>query len=763
MNKSNAVSNTITIFIILLFFSPFLFPILESLMVNFTESGKNPFDYARITELEYNAVLLDEPKNSGKLLVTEKITFDIHAASKNNLFWELWRDLPEFYVDGVKVSYNVISVKEITDTGKKIDYEESSALYWEDSDYLYGSKHWYHSEGPYDEYNEQYECVFFYVDGIYRDTITFELVYEINNAALKYNDSSELYISMYDGDTIKYLKSFKGQILIPNKDMPSTGNYTAYTYGTDNHEFNFYESATANPGYYTFSFNLDEEDLKFKPYNTYLEFSLVSFGKDKHIFTEYTNDNQYTNYNVLPEIKQEQEEYEKLPQTYNAKKIKVFIICTSIAILIVVFTLNSRRRITKKYTFFKPTQTYKEYRDIPSDLDPIFAAHLVLSRHKSSKKITNEYSPLMLSLVRKKYIELVKIDQNHDWIDSNVKILIKYTPPQLIQTSEPLTSESIHNMFNQPLVKPEQTVISKQTSLLGETVVTITNSQQNTDINSAQSTFEPRINTSNILESPNIPTHFSSSSPDLEPLTQNEERFFNLILRHSIAQEISLSTFQIKIYDDCDYTRSFVESVNNSTSSIGVQNGYFQKLNYIEPQQKLNTKIKFMRIIGLLLLIIINYYSYKTRLDFAFGGYTILGIVLLLCSTILKKEAKEYTLLTQLGEDEFVKWNGLYNYLKNEQFIKNANITDITIWEKYLVYAAAFGLSNKVIKALNLKIPELENSQLLKNDYFRHRHYYNFNRHFSSTARTASHFSISGGHGGYGGGGRGGGGGGGGH
>ena len=70
-------------------------------------------DYARITDVEYKAVVMDEPDNNGKILITERLTYDIHADSEYNLFWELWRDLPENYIDGLKVDYKVNSVKQI--------------------------------------------------------------------------------------------------------------------------------------------------------------------------------------------------------------------------------------------------------------------------------------------------------------------------------------------------------------------------------------------------------------------------------------------------------------------------------------------------------------------------------------------------------------------------------------------------------------------------------------------------------------------------
>src|SRR5699024_1774342 len=58
----------------------------------------NPFDYARITDVDYTAVVMDEPESGGSVRITERLTFDVHAASRDNLYWELWRDLPEDYI-----------------------------------------------------------------------------------------------------------------------------------------------------------------------------------------------------------------------------------------------------------------------------------------------------------------------------------------------------------------------------------------------------------------------------------------------------------------------------------------------------------------------------------------------------------------------------------------------------------------------------------------------------------------------------------------
>lgn len=665
----------------------------------------NPFDYARITDVDYKAVVVDEPGSQGKVLITEKLTFDIHAASKDNPFWELWRDLPEDYIDGEKVEYKVLSVKQILEDGTEIVYDESSKLYWDDEDYTdtrfgYGPGKWYHSEGPYNEVSRDYECVFFYVDGIYREKVTFEIQYEMLNAALRYKDCSELYLSMYSEETIKYLKSYKGQILFPENKMPRTGNYYAHTYGTNLHEFPFVESDTLNPGYHTFAFNLDESDLKFKPYNQYIEFALVSYGADKHTFTNYASINDYYDDNALAELQQEQKDYESMPDDYNRKKIIAFFICFTLTILILEGLLKADNDIERKYNFYQPSLQMDYFRDIPSNLDPSFAADLVFCKHKPKKATEDGYAAIMLSLIRKGYIELEKINPNRNWNSYNVKIIVKHKQNPLF------TSSALLDTPTEDFIQPENT---------------------------------------------------------FEPLTPTEELYFNLIIRHSHGTEISMNSFQSKISMDYEHTDSFVRKMEQSTVNIGISQGYFQKANYEQPKKELQAQSKFYMFMGIISLLVANLISYQTPLELAFGGYTILGIAFIFGAILLKKMSNKYVLLTQYGEDEYVKWRGLYNFLNSETLMNERTVVELPLWEQYLVYATAFGISEKVISALKIRCPDIDTSPMLSNEYYRSRSFYTSSRSFRRTARSTSHSYRSssrlGGYGGYGGGGRGGGGG----
>ncbi len=410
------------------------------------EAANTPLDYARITQVDYTAELVDEPGGDGKIIVTERLTFDIHAASKDNLFWELWRDLPEKYVDGVKVGYKVNSVKQLFADGSELVYAQSPRLYWDDYDYIdtaagLGPGKWFHSEGPYSEYLRQYECVLFYVDGLYRERAVFEIEYEMSNAALRYNDCSELYITPYSEGSINYLTSFKGQILVPDDIMPGAGNYEAHTYGTNAHTFPFIESDDANPGYHTFAFELGRPQLRFRPYNQYLEFTFISYGEDRHIFTKYASVNDYYNDDVLAELHEEHAKYMALATQYKIAKAIVLAVCSGAALLTLLAAFGIHKRMKKKYTFYEPAMQFDYFRDIPGDLDPNFAAVLVFCKHRQPKDTQDSYAAVMLNLVRKGYIELARIRNERGWDSANVMLIVKYDPsrPQNAADVKPLT------------------------------------------------------------------------------------------------------------------------------------------------------------------------------------------------------------------------------------------------------------------------------------------------------------------------------------
>lgn len=677
----------------------------------FDDFSLNPNDYCNLTDVNYTAILHDDPNRKANVEITEYLTFDVHASSKNNLYKELWRELPEDYVDGLRVTYDVKSVAQILDNGLEIPYLETSKMYWEDYDYTEDSTYyWHHSKGT-GKYPDNDESVLIYIPWTYREKMTFKIVYSMNNAALKYNDCSELYLSMYSGNTIKKLNSYKAQILIPNKLMPST--YYAYSYGTAKSKIPFTESNSLNPGYYTFSFQLDKSNLKFNYHNRYIEFCLLSYGKDKHIFTQYAPLNQYSSENVLDECIKENEYYETLNMRYSIYKTILFITSIIVSILIIHTTKQKYKNIIKKYTLYQPETDYEFFREIPSDLDPIFASELVFMKDpfNENKEKQEEYAAVLLSLVRKKYVKITKTTDIIDWNNTNTIISL-----------EPIKTE----------YSPSDEVLP--------------------DIPTEPKYIAINENTGDILE----------------PLTTSERLYLDLLKRHTKAgnNSITISQLQSKIYDDYEYTNAFVKDIEKKPFlENGVMQGYFQDVDYDIPQKKLKLSANTSLAFAITLLIIINIFSYFTPMALCFGAYTILGFICLWKYVYLITKASNTILFTQYGVNEQSKWIGLYNFLNSDTLINEKDVHDLPLWEKYLIYATAFGISEKVINAIKIHAVELNinNSLILNNHSYIHSStFHRTSRAFGRSIHTSSRGGGFGGHG-YGGGGRGGGGGGGGH
>ena len=591
---------------------------------------------------------------------------------------------------------------------------------------------------------------------------------------------------MYSGDTTKYLESFSAEILIPNNDMPREGNYKFTTYGSNSYGFPVEESTTKNPGYHTFSFDLTKDELKFRPYNEYIEFDLVTFGEDKHILSEHASINDYYNDDVLWEIEEEQNSVAREPSIYRAIKLIVFFVCLSSSVFVIIRGRGKIHRLKTKYPFYESEQTFDVYRDIPSDLDPKFASDLVFCKDKKKKRDSDGavYSAILLSLSRKQCIELQEVGTD------DIMITIKESKP-----SAPVSvAESTNcDYFTEELESdgPTGYVLfvdsypQEDTQLPFEAYVVPREehslksfySSEPSELDLHWSNDQVQKNVEQSIESDSLDSFSSPEQPDT--LTMCERYYLNMIKRHTVGGSITMSKLRKRIESDCDYTRNFIEDMNRSTVNIGVGYRYFQKADWREPEKKLYSSAKLAFVYSAIFALV-NFFIWKTRLDMAFGGFVILSISQLVNGIYLKNHAHKYVLLTKFGENEYQKWRGLYNFLKSDTLMNERTVVELPIWEKYLVYATAFGISEKVISAIRIRCPSVntdsgENS-IVYSSYCRSGRIYVSGRRFHASVRSGYRTSISnslishidrygGSNGvfGYGGGGRGGGGGGGGH
>lgn len=145
-------------------------------------------------------------------------------------------------------------------------------------------------------------------------------------------------------------------------------------------------------------------------------------------------------------------------------------------------------------------------------------------------------------------------------------------------------------------------------------------------------------------------------------------------------------------------------------------------------------------------------------------------IEFIICAIICSSNSKKFSILSEAGEEQEKQWKALKKYMDDFSLLKEREVPDLILWEKYLVYATVFGISKKVVEQLKVVYPEM----LDPNSYSHHNYHYmyfmcdtrfgndfigSFDRMVSSvynsasSAYSAAHSSGSGGGGGFSGGG----------
>lgn len=206
-----------------------------------------------------------------------------------------------------------------------------------------------------------------------------------------------------------------------------------------------------------------------------------------------------------------------------------------------------------------------------------------------------------------------------------------------------------------------------------------------------------------------------------EDLKEDEKEIYNLI-KDAIGKKESievkeLQDFAKKNYDKYSaHVRSMVKHIKENLYSENIIDKKQEKLydKTYSPTPTIFAGI-FMAIIIFILMSLLPIIDvgYLAAFGIAIRN-SLLEIILILLPIIAmlivleqnrKKARGNLYKLTQKGEDEQAEWKGLSKYLKHYSLLNERGVFDIIIWEKYLVYATAFGISEKVIEELHASYP----------------------------------------------------------
>ena len=86
-------------------------------------------------------------------------------------------------------------------------------------------------------------------------------------------------------------------------------------------------------------------------------------------------------------------------------------------------------------------------------------------------------------------------------------------------------------------------------------------------------------------------------------------------------------------------------------------------------------------------------------------GILPLMLVILYSLHLKAKIEDKIAVITQKGYDEKIQWEALKRFLDDYSLLNEKEVPQLAVWEKYLVYATAFGIANKVIDQMKAKYP----------------------------------------------------------
>lgn len=212
---------------------------------------------------------------------------------------------------------------------------------------------------------------------------------------------------------------------------------------------------------------------------------------------------------------------------------------------------------------------------------------------------------------------------------------------------------------------------------------------------------------------------------DINFLSDDEYYVYELLRKAGKKQEefeiSEINTFAKKRY--YEYSNLINKLINASRESL-YKNKLVDKANKKKYAKSKNAKtlfeivsgiVEFALIMFLISLIPMFDISY---IDFLGAGYRRAFLVAILILTpliisilvklkFLSKAQSKIAVLTQKGTEEQEQWKALANYMKDFSLLDEKDVPSLAIWEKYLVYATAFGISDKVITQMKAKYPEV--------------------------------------------------------
>ena len=178
-------------------------------------------------------------------------------------------------------------------------------------------------------------------------------------------------------------------------------------------------------------------------------------------------------------------------------------------------------------------------------------------------------------------------------------------------------------------------------------------------------------------------------------------------LKEVAGEEKQVTTKQITKYLEKHLSK--VDKLNDKMEKIieaeETRNGNYNEKNH----EKSNIYGGFTAIYAVLAFLVIGVIAFFVEM----GAENFIPVAIALIATlfinaiILGMMSYKVNVFSQKGVDEKEKWKAFKKYMEEFSLLKEKEIPSLALWEKYLVFATAFGISEKVLKQLKVVYPEI--------------------------------------------------------
>lgn len=222
---------------------------------------------------------------------------------------------------------------------------------------------------------------------------------------------------------------------------------------------------------------------------------------------------------------------------------------------------------------------------------------------------------------------------------------------------------------------------------------------------------------------------YSDHIEQMPALKKDEQIVYQLLMKVSEQKTFTMKEFQEYAKKN---TVSFAKEMDKIKEEVGKEQERLE--NYVKTSQ---SKASDHVVYGIMYILF--------GFPIIFSWSVLLGITLILnCIPHFVMNSKLNT-LTQKGTEEAAKWNGLKRYMEDFSLLNEKEVPDLAVWEKYLVFATAFGISEKVLKQLKIRYPELQQINGYEYSYMNLLYYSTLNTAFLSSLNNATNQVYMGG------------------